>query len=102
MNGTVWQAFRPSNPQTGNQPRLGLVVSPSVDDHSTDRSELARPRKLVFPRHTPVARLWIDSFDAGGFAYVERVHRGNRVALVLYVSDPEKIELFEQGFGLPA
>jgi hypothetical protein len=48
-----------------------------------------------------VARLWVKSFDAGGFAYVEQVQTGKRVALVLCASDQRKIEQLERGFGLP-
>jgi hypothetical protein len=102
MNGTLWQAFRPSNPETGNQPRLGLIVCMTGQHELSRTSKLGPVGRIIVDDWTDysVARLWINSFDLGGLAYVEQVQGGKRVALVLCASDPEKIELLEGGFGL--
>lgn len=103
MNGTVWQAFRPTNPETGDQQRLGLIVCITGKHELSNISNLGPVGRLVVGdwAEYSVARLWIDSFDLGGLAYVEQLQAGKRVALVLCASAPEKIKLLECGFELP-
>lgn len=103
MNGTVWQAFRPSNPRPGNQPRLGLILCITGEHELSRTGRLGPGGRLVIDDWTgySVARLWVESFDAGGLAYVEQVRSGKRVALVICASNPAKIRQLERGFGLP-